>query len=226
MDFSPPPLNGAVQLSTPFSQTLPRQGTMRNGVLYEHVTQDFPIAANAFSSSRGSALLPTPNTFDGNRPKSRVQRHHHKYTERKGSDANLREIVLYDWNAERVKLVDEYARRVPPPAKLMEGHHYSDGKWYDGTKPIPWEVVNGEELPSDETYYDNNGKPLPWERVKGEELLSAKFTEWIMGLPDGWVTDVPGLTRTGMFSLLGNGVAPPQMVLGLRSILPSPAPTG
>lgn len=31
-----------------------------------------------------------------------------------------------------------------------------------------------------------------------------------MGLPAGWVTDVPGITRNDALRLLGNGVVPQQ----------------
>lgn len=31
-----------------------------------------------------------------------------------------------------------------------------------------------------------------------------------MGLPDGWVTGVPGLSRNDMLRALGNGVVPQQ----------------
>lgn len=37
-----------------------------------------------------------------------------------------------------------------------------------------------------------------------------------MGLPEGWVTDVPGLTRNEKLKLLGNGVVPQQAALALR----------
>jgi hypothetical protein len=37
-----------------------------------------------------------------------------------------------------------------------------------------------------------------------------------MGLPDGWVTDVPGLTRNEQLTLLGNGVVPQQAVAAYR----------
>ena len=30
--------------------------------------------------------------------------------------------------------------------------------------------------------------------------------EWMMGLPEGWVTDVPGLSRSKQLKVLGNGV--------------------
>lgn len=33
-----------------------------------------------------------------------------------------------------------------------------------------------------------------------------------MGLPPGWVTDVPGLSRSAQLKALGNGVVPQQAV--------------
>lgn len=39
-------------------------------------------------------------------------------------------------------------------------------------------------------------------------------------VPEGWVTDVPGLSRTQQLKLLGNGVVPPQAAYALRSLLP------
>lgn len=41
-----------------------------------------------------------------------------------------------------------------------------------------------------------------------------------MGLPDGWVTAIPGLTRGEQLKLLGNGVVPQQAVVALRHLLP------
>ncbi len=41
-----------------------------------------------------------------------------------------------------------------------------------------------------------------------------------MGLPAGWVTDVPGLSRNQMLKLLGNGVVPQQAADALRHLLP------
>lgn len=40
-----------------------------------------------------------------------------------------------------------------------------------------------------------------------------------MGLPDGWVTAVPGLSRNQMLKILGNGVVPQQAELALRLLL-------
>ena len=42
-----------------------------------------------------------------------------------------------------------------------------------------------------------------------DDKMSSKFVEWMMGLPDGWVTGV-GLSRTQELKMLGNGVVPQQ----------------
>ena len=40
-----------------------------------------------------------------------------------------------------------------------------------------------------------------------------------MGLPEGWVTDVPSLSRNAQLKALGNGVVPQQAALALRLLL-------
>jgi DNA (cytosine-5)-methyltransferase 1 len=37
-----------------------------------------------------------------------------------------------------------------------------------------------------------------------------------MGLPDGWVTDVPGLSRNAQLKALGNGCVPQQVAFALH----------
>lgn len=54
---------------------------------------------------------------------------------------------------------------------------------------------------------------------KGTPHLSPAFSEWLMGLPEGHVTGVPGLSRNDMLRALGNGVVPQQAVLALRLLL-------
>ena len=53
----------------------------------------------------------------------------------------------------------------------------------------------------------------------GRPQLAPAFSEWMMGLPAGWVTDVPGLTRGEQLKALGNGVCPQQAELALRAML-------
>ncbi|MFB7201065.1 hypothetical protein ACFCZQ_02750 [Streptomyces virginiae] len=49
--------------------------------------------------------------------------------------------------------------------------------------------------------------------------LSPAFVEWLMGLPAGHVTDVPGLSRTAQLKALGNGVVPQQAAHALFALL-------
>lgn len=53
----------------------------------------------------------------------------------------------------------------------------------------------------------------------GKPQLSARAVEWMMGLPDGHVCDVPGLTRAQQLSLLGDGVVPMQGGVAYRELL-------
>lgn len=62
-----------------------------------------------------------------------------------------------------------------------------------------WEHLTGRPAP-------NPTEPGP----HGRRRLSPHFVEWLMGLPPGWVTDVPGLSRNRQLTLLGNGVVPRQ----------------
>jgi DNA (cytosine-5)-methyltransferase 1 len=54
---------------------------------------------------------------------------------------------------------------------------------------------------------------------KGTPQLSPLFSEWLMGLPAGHVTDVPGLSRNAQLKALGNGVVPQQAALAVRMLL-------
>jgi DNA (cytosine-5)-methyltransferase 1 len=64
-----------------------------------------------------------------------------------------------------------------------------------------WEAVTGRRAP----------------RATGDRRrLSPAFVEWMMGLPAGHVTAVPGLTRTQQLKALGNGVVPQQAAAAIR----------
>lgn len=66
------------------------------------------------------------------------------------------------------------------------------------------------------------GRPAPaptMTSTKGNPQLSPVFVEWLMGLPAGWVTDVPGVTRNEALKALGNGVVPQQAEAALRTML-------
>jgi DNA (cytosine-5)-methyltransferase 1 len=48
----------------------------------------------------------------------------------------------------------------------------------------------------------------------GQHRLNPEFTEWLMGLPKGWITDT-GITRNEQLKACGNGVVPQQATLAL-----------
>ena len=62
--------------------------------------------------------------------------------------------------------------------------------------------------------------PLPTkpDGKDGAHRLSSEFTEWMMGLPVGWVTGV-GLKRNAELKACGNGVVPQQAYLALQILL-------
>jgi len=57
--------------------------------------------------------------------------------------------------------------------------------------------------------------PIPVVESKGKDRLNPVFVEWMMGLPEGWVTG-HGLTPTKELKMLGNGVVPQQARLAIQ----------
>ena len=72
-----------------------------------------------------------------------------------------------------------------------------------------WETVIGRPAPS----------PTEPTGKNGAHRLSPEFTTWMMGLPPGWITDVPGITRNEALKACGNGVVPQQAAAALRLLL-------
>ena len=69
--------------------------------------------------------------------------------------------------------------------------------------------------------------PAPTElNTRGNPRLNAAFAEWMMGLPEGHVTQVPGISRADQLKAIGNGVCPQQAAAALHQLLTSPAPAG
>jgi len=100
--------------------------------------------------------------------------------------------------------------------RAAEGGHELDGDatlvaWGDyGPAVRRWELILGRPAPAP----TQTG-------TRGGRQLSALFVEWLMGLPAGWVTDVPGLSRNEQLKLLSNGVVPQQCAAAVRWLLRS-----
>lgn len=94
-----------------------------------------------------------------------------------------------------------------------------------GSRPEPAQhghVAWGDYEPAIRRWEHFTGRPAvrPTEPGRTGERLSPRFVEWLMGLPAGWVTDVPGLARNAQLKALGNGVVPQQAALAVRLLLP------
>lgn len=100
----------------------------------------------------------------------------------------------------------------PEPARVLGGPDASERSNADWGALEPavrrWEHVLGRPAPE------------PTEPgLRGNRRLSPRFVEWMMGLPAGHVTDVPGISRNEQLKALGNGVVPQQAELALRHLL-------
>jgi hypothetical protein len=150
----------------------------------------------------GEVILPTPTT-NGN--------------ERKGpnySSAGILQALeiangilpkeYTDWEHARQKI--KWAETLEGQDKKTLDSEISWGKF--GPAIQLWEKHIGRKSPA----------PTKPDGKQGNHRLSSKFTEWMMGLPDGWITDV-GLTRNEELKLAGNGVVPQQAELALRLLL-------
>lgn len=68
------------------------------------------------------------------------------------------------------------------------------------------------------------GRGAPCPTQPGTGRLSTGFVEWMMGLPQGWVTGGEGLPRGTQLRLLGNSVVPHQAARALEILLPRGIP--
>lgn len=73
-----------------------------------------------------------------------------------------------------------------------------------------WELVMGRVSPPP-SIPDGRG---------GKFRLNPAFTEWMMGMPDGWITSTAiGISRNEQLKACGNGVVPQQAMAALRDML-------
>lgn len=74
-----------------------------------------------------------------------------------------------------------------------------------------WELITGRAAPPPAN---------PPRREGGKPQLSARFVEWMMGLPEGHVTGPDlDLSRERQLRMLGNGVVPQQAALAVNTLI-------
>jgi hypothetical protein len=92
---------------------------------------------------------------------------------------------------------------------VLHSGEVSDTNWGKFEPAIRrWEQVTKRPAP----------KPTIADRSDGEKRLNVEFSEWVMGLPKGYITDSE-LSRSEALRCLGNGVVPQQAELALRILL-------
>ena len=185
-----------------WQEVWPTSGMTVNGRVYERQTQ-----AHLISDSE-SSLLPTPITRDY-KDGSAAQTRDGKVSTDTVARAvfNSGEVLLgtprtSSANGSSEKQVDAGA----PKARLEDQVHTNWGKFEPAIRR--WEETLGRTAP----------EPTKPDGKDGAHRLSSAFTEWMMGLPEGWITGV-GLTRNDELKAAGNGVCPQQAELALRELL-------
>lgn len=101
---------------------------------------------------------------------------------------------------------DDPKHRLKVAAQVLAREGISWGKFEPAIRR--WEQVLGRPAPA----------PTKPDGKDGAHRLSSLFTEWMMGLPDGWITG-HGLSRNDELKMAGNGVVPQQAEMALRILL-------
>lgn len=83
----------------------------------------------------------------------------------------------------------------------------------------PSEIINRANREEYRFSREMDRQTIPLTLDQGK--LNAKFVEYMMGLPEGWVTDI-GLSRAQQLKMLGNGVVPQQAYHALELLATRP----
>jgi hypothetical protein len=157
-------------------------------------------------------LIPTPTTRDykdGSQPHERDGKVQTDTVAR--AVFNSGEVLLGTPRATAANSSSKQVELGAPKARLEDQVHTNWGKFEPAIRR--WEDVIGRPAP----------EPTKPDGKDGNHRLSSKFTEWMMGLPNGWITDI-GLKRNDELKACGNGVVPQQAelalsLLGIKEIL-------
>lgn len=166
------------------SLTLPKWGSMRDGVLSERMTLERHTAAN------DAGLWPTPTVPNGGRSCAHV-------TDWRGADGR----TAYH-NGKKVQVGLEHAAKYWPTPTVCGNHNRKgasassgDGLFSTAVKTWPTPTVNDSKnrtLPPSQVKHDNIPGALLRDGEKAGGALNPTWVEWLMGWPLGW-TDLKPL---------------------------------
>jgi hypothetical protein len=155
-------------------------------------------------------LFPTPTTRDykdGSEPHERDGKVQTDTVAR--AVFNSGEVLLGTPRANAAASSSKQVELGAPKSRLEDQVHTDWGKFEPAIRR--WESILGRPAP----------EPTKPDGKDNNHRLSSKFTEWMMGLPDGWITGHE-LKRNDELKLAGNGVVPQQAELALRLLLELP----
>lgn len=103
-------------------------------------------------------------------------------------------------------------------SRAADINHEMKLRWGDTAPAIlTWAMATGHEPPP--IVIDHPDRQLHPRFPESRAATNPEFIEWMMGLPAGWVTEVPGLTRNQQIKALGNGVVPQAAATALQDLL-------
>jgi len=115
-------------------------------------------------------------------------------------------------------------REIKTPEQIAALKAKSPGGYRNLREEVVNEAINWGKFEPAITRWEELTRPAPAptkpDGKDGAHRLSAEFTEWMMGLPAGWITNPDlGLTRNEQLKACGNGVVPQQAELALRMLI-------
>lgn len=173
-------------------------------------------------------LLPTPRTSDTNGAGAHGQ-----------GGLDLRTAVTLlptpttqpDTGNGHSRNLGKEVRLLPTPRASDGPHGGPNSRGSKGDLALPAAACQdfgeyGEAVARHEQTFGRAAPPPTEPGKKGSARLAARFAEWMMCLPDGWVTDPTiweGMTDTAarntQLHALGNGVVPPQAVAAVTHLI-------
>ena len=191
-----------------FSETWPTSGMTQNGQVFE-----LPMQVHLTTDSEFSSLLtlPTPVASEGTKAPAQQTSEIKGKTGQvwlsnvaKDLEPRLPTPTTYDW-----KGANNSGSGTTSSVGLATKIDNLETNWGKFEPAIRrWEEVLDRSAPA----------PTKPDGKDGAHRLSSAFTEWMMGLPEGWITDC-GLSRNDELRACGNGVVPQQAELALRVLL-------
>lgn len=162
------------------------------------------------TADSGFSSLPTPKARD---------------SQAEGYDAGLRRATPQVGTIVKALVDGDERVLMPTPMTSDARHNNNEGSWNRKSPQIGTIVHTtnwGKFEPAIKRWEEVLGRPAPAptkaDGKDGAHRLSSAFTEWMMGLEPGWITDC-GLSRNDELKACGNGVVPQQAELALRVLL-------